>query len=528
VVEGEAARPLLRWAFPAILGVFAAAHLVRIDAPFARHQDAVAVVYASLARNHLDLGLGGTKLGLICASRGQWEAFPEARREFYPNRPFLAPLVLAGAFALLGVSEWVLRATMIAAGLGAVFAFRSLARRLVAAPWDLVATGFFAFMPVFWYFTVAVPHLAFALAFGLGSWAAALRWEETRRARDAAAAAAFGFAACLSDWPGAMGMGGLAAWFLLGKRPWPAAVAAGIAVSSFGLHLLHLRWIDPSGETLRSFLGAPGERSGLPYGSLGVFLASELRELGVYFTAGLLALAAAGLPGLVRGRRDPKTLAVACLLSLGLDEVLFTFWAWSHDFLTYGWAPAAALAAARGAQTLAGAGGWKRKAVLPALVLLAAVQSGVIMADRLTRLGSGEIGVRAAEAVRRTTAPGERTALSFPASPLLAAYYSDRAVLAGNGSGARFRWRDEAKEGRSIRTPEEFLAFVEQGADGADWVVLGDPAAAAASLEFLRRGGVDLALRLGMVPEGHPLRLHLERTARRRLVDGPFLFYRIR
>src|SRR6185369_2292867 len=129
----------------------------------------------------------------------------------------------------------------------------------------------------------------------------------------------------------------------------------------------------------------------------------ELRELGLYFTGGLLLLAAVGARTLPR--------RIWLLAILGLDEVLFMRWAHVHDYLTYPLVPFFALAATKGVETL-----WTtrpRKLAAGALLALAAVQSLAVTFNRLIREGAYEVTYRAGLAIRETTGDRDRILLTI-------------------------------------------------------------------------------------------------------------------
>ena len=391
----------------AVAALFVVALLVNLDAPFVRHREGVGAFYATLARNHVRAGLGVTRGANLETSAPDLAVYGEDwRRYVYPNRPPLSALATAAWFAVFGASEAVLRLSLIAAGLGALLAFRALAGRLAPPREALLATGIFAFMPLFWYFSVVAVHLVYALAFSLAAWACRLRGRN-------AWALVFLALGCLSDWPAYYAAFAMALDAFLSKERKIAAALLATALSAFGLHLAHLAWVG-GGDLVRRFLGAGVERAAFPDPRSYVF--GEARELGLYATAGVLILAAIG------ARRLPRT--VWLLVLLGLDELVFARWALVHDYLTYPLAAFLALAAARGATSLAAAprGRW----AAAALLLLAAVQSALVTGDRLTRSGAQELEVRGGRAVRKVVGPRERALVVFAHQRQFLPWYADR------------------------------------------------------------------------------------------------------
>jgi hypothetical protein len=502
-------------ALAATAGAFTLALCVRITVPFDRHQEWVSIVFASFARNHNDLGYGTTRLGLVHLTPGQREAFSDPREFLYPNRPFLPALAISVLFRVAGPSDAVFRLGMIAVAVGSLLLFAALARRLLPRPWDLAATAAFAFNPMFAWFSLLAVHLAYALFFLLAAWLFALRHEVSGRRRDAAAMIAAAFLACLCDWPGHVGSGALGLWQLLRGRKAIAAGLVATAVGAFGLHLLHLLWLDPSGRVVARFFSAPGERMALQGGVVG-FAVGEAREVLLYFTVGLVAAAGVGIRVLWRERRDPRASAVLVLALLGLDELVFLQWAHVHDFLTFTLAPFVALAAAKGFGAL------RRR---PAAVALAALQAAWVLGDRLTKRGGYEVSVEAGRAIRERTVPGERILIACDSRPMVASYYSERHTAGIEVYRGSLHVHDAAAR-TPVPTTEALERYLEEHGGDYDWIVTADPGRVTA-LEFFRRSQ-GLLPRFWIFPEEHPLRRLLARKAVLRADHGAFVFYRMR
>jgi len=498
-----------QWAVPAaVAAVFVAALFINIGHPFLRHREAVGAVYATMARNHVRLGYSNTRLASYEVSAPNLTVYRDWRTYCYPNRTFLSVLITSVWFQLFGDGEAVLRLSLIAAALGALFAFVALASRLLDPKWVGVATALFALNPMFWYFSIVAVHLVYALAFSLAAWACRVRWEDHRRYR--ILTFVFLFLACESDWPGFYAALAMAIDAVLERRKILAASFFSVGVAVFGLHLLHLWWIDPAhGAMVRRFLSAGAERSAVPNPI--AFGLGEIRELGLYFTGGMIVLAAAGL------KRLPRRIWLLAIL--GLDEVLFMRWAHVHDYLTYPLVPFFALAATKGVETL-----WTtrpRKLAAGALLALAAVQSLAVTFNRLTREGAYEVTYRAGLAIRETTGDRDRILLTIADERQFTPYYADR-YTAGVEPGEPVLMVHPSGERQPAATVEDLERYF------GDYtvVLVGDPDRAASEIRFFN--GKRPSAEFRFLDAAHPLRAKLESIARSKEVHGAFVLYRLR
>lgn len=491
--------------------LFVAAHLPWIGEPFLRHREGVCAQYAVMARNSARLGYATTRFGLLETSSPDLSVYEDWRRYFYPNRPAVSVLATSLWFRAFGDGEWVLRLSLLAASLGTLAAFHALARRIMDARGSAVALAAFAFNPMFWYFSAVAVHLVYALGFSLAAWACRVRWGDARRYRWLTFL--FLFLACQSDWPGYFAALSIAADAVRERRWGLGGAVLGLAVGSFGLHLLHLVWIDPEdGPLVGRLLRAAADRTVVDMPGPWTFLAGEAREVGLYFTVGGLALAAAGASRLPRR---------AWLLGLlGLEEVIFLRWSHVHDYLTYSLTPLFALLVASGVRTLGERPGLRAAAL--ALVGLGAAQSAWITGDRLTRRGAYEVNYRAGLAVREVARPDQRVLLTVADLRQYTPYYADR-YTAGVEPGDPLQLTVHPSGGGQ---PVSGLADLERFLDGFDWVLVGDPDAAAREIRFFR--GRRPPESFWFLDASHPLRRKLESVALAREERGAFLLYRLR
>lgn len=490
--------------------VFAGGLLINIGAPFLRHHESVDTQYATMARNQVRLGYRATRLGSYTISAPDERVYSDWRLYVYPNRPPLSVFVTSLWFRVFGDAEWVLRLSLIAVGLGTLTAFAALARKLLTERWKGIALAAFAFFPIFWYFTVVAVHLAYALCFSVSAWACWVRWEEARRYR--VLAFLFLFLACESDWPGYFAVLSVSADACFRKRWLVAGGFLGMSVACFGLHLLHIYWIDPEhGPMVRIFLRGGWDRSAEWRPSLGAYAKSQTREVGLYFTAGAVLLAAVGARRLSR--------QMWLLGFLGLDEVVFSAWAHHHDYLTYSLTPFFAVAVAKGVEAL-----WTtkcRKAIAGALLAMAALQSIWITGDRLIRQGASEASYLAATAIHETAKPLDRVLITIADERLFIPYYADRytAGLEREGAELVVHW---GRRGPVVERVEDLERYFPD----FSMVLVGDPDAAAREIRFFRGARPPAGFRF-LAPD-HSLRARLESIAISKEKRGAFILYRLR
>lgn len=509
-----------RWLLLGILGIlFAGTCSIGLTRPFLRHQEAVLGRYGSYARNFARMGVWESRFGMIQVNAPDMSVFGDWRDHYYPQRPALSAVLLSFWTRVFGDGEASLRVSLILVGWASILLFHALVRRLLPEPWDLAATALFALNPMFLYYSLIAVHYAYGLLFSLGAWAAAVRLKEGRKY------VVLMFVSlvlgCITDWPPYFTALSLMLYFWRGWRSPMSAAIGTLAVSCFGLNLLH-RWsLDPVTHRFVNQLFAVGAHhvtlSGVsPVG----YLYSEAREIGLYYTVGLSLASIVGIVGLVR-RREWTPLLFGLF---GLEEVLFFRQAYEHDYLTFSLAPFMALTAAVGLRDL-----WERpkvKWVAAALAVLAFLQAAWVNGDRLTRMGGNEPAWQAAVLIREQTAPRERSLLAME-NPLIE-YYGDRYA-------SRI---DTLAKGLSLSPVgpvkidriEDLVAHLERGDAGFDVIVVGAAERAAANIAFFRKVGLASSEyeKWGFFTADHPLRRLLSRQARREESHGAFQLYRMK
>lgn len=507
---------------------------VGITRPFLRHHEGVGTEFGKHARNHLKFGLGKT-LGLrLDVSGPSLEPYECYRDQFYSHHPPLPPLLLAGVFALVGVSEAAFRGFLIAGSVLALLLFRRLAARVLRPPHDRLATACFAFLPMFVYYSIVTCLQLVALVGILGAFVFYLRWVDSGRRRDYAGILASIAFACYSAWEGYYAAPALVVAHLWARRPnrgWVVGLL-GANVAIFGIYLIHLWAADPVHLTpLRSLLGAGLDRSSAQGPSFPAYVLGEARELALLFTLPVLGLAGWWLVTLFGTPRREEDGIVAGSACLGLHEIVFAKVASAHEYYSYGLVVFAALAAAAGlSRLLDRLGARSRRAALAAAGLAAAAfvgQSAWILPRRLTREGGYEFYYRLGLAVREAVPPEGRVFLLTDHIPFYTPFYADRYFL-WYDARHRLLMAENMGPRRTDVPEEEVLRLLRENPGGLHWAVTAEKASVVAHVAWLR-GRDDRHL--------EAFGVETVRTARRELLEqrygpprehGGFLFWKLR
>ncbi len=400
----------------------------RVGKSFTSDVETALAQYGMYGRNYVKYGYLRSGFAPINAS-GPIEHYPSVEEQIYSHRPPTVSVLVTLPYQLFGVSETALRIPVILAALATLALFLALAQRLLGPTWGLVAAGLFALVPIYSYYAVTTVHQVFALMGCLLIVLAALRWIERpdrRRFAELLAATAIG---CWLDWPAYYAAGAMGLLLVLRGAPVRrGGVAVWItAVASFLLFLGYLWLLDPQGGApLRHLRGSGSDHGSLAPFSFFNYLRTEGRELAVHFTLPLLILAGIGAFQL-RPRQDPAHQVMLLLLLLGADEVIFPSMSWWHDYLSMPLAPFAALAAALAMKGLMSS--TPRRLVAAALAAGFLLQTGLVLAKRLTFVGTNEITVALAEELSRRTAATDRSLVRVNHDVHLRAFYADRTVV---------------------------------------------------------------------------------------------------
>lgn len=488
--------------------------------PFLRHREGICATHAVHARNHVIFGLGITKGGNLELGGTDLSVYEDYRDDFYANRPAVSVLGPSTFFWVLGWKEWVYRLNLIVVGLLSILVYSGVARRLLPAPWDLVAVYIFALMPIYAYFSHIANHLDYVILFSLLAWYANLRLDEGPRFRVLLFVSLF--LACNSDWPGYFAAFSIAAHRFKGLKSPVSIGVCGLALGCFALHLLHLWWLGPDIRHIKRFLIGGHDRSLLLSPSVGAYLLEESREVVVNFTAAVTAMAVVGGVAAFRERRW----TVFFLALLGLEEVVFTYLAYDHDFLTITLVPFAATLAAGGAAWL-----WTRRggrAMVLTAGVLAVAQGLWVNIELQRRPGGHDIPWRAAVATREHTLPKDRVLLTIGTRKRLDQYYSERKVSSREWTTDLLCVR---YAGTGVRIPvgEDLSRHLLENKDKYDVVVVADLDTADRE-GLLKEGGItrEEAIRLGFCNPASPIRKTAESLSVFWEVAGPFLIYRLR
>lgn len=498
-----------------------------IARPFLRQHESNGTGFGKYARNHLKFGLGKTRGLLLDVSGPSLEAYDNYRDYFYSSHPPLSALLLAGGFALFGVGEVPFRLLLILLSAVSLLLFRRIAARLLRAPWDRAATAFFAFFPTFVFYSIVTCLQVTALVGVLSAVLFYLRWIECGRRREYVGMVVSIVLACTSSWDGYYAAPALLAAHLWSRRPRRIAVGAllGVNVAVFGIYLLHLRAADPVGlDPLRALGEAALSRSTLQGPPLPAYLLGEAREMALMFTIPALLLAGGWLVAVLRGPRTEGDGLIAGLWLLGLHEIVFSKLASDHEYYSYFFAPAVALAAARGLELL-GRGG--RRALPAALALLFAAQAGWTIDRRLTREGGYEFYYRLALAMRDVAAPGEKVLLLTDHIPFYTPFYADRYTQWYDGPN-----RELVTENTGGRRPgfseEDLARLLRENPGRLDWAVTAEKAVVVPHVRWLRNLDDRQLEAFGVETRRTSRRELLERLHGPPREHGGFLFWDLR
>jgi hypothetical protein len=418
-----------KWGLTGILAVFVAASSVNIHVPFLRHAEGSGTEFGKLARNFHRFGCLKLRFGPLDLSGPRLEDYPDWRHLTMTNRNILPTLYFSMTWGWFGHHEWVFRASLILVGAGNILLFYFLARRVLGAGWPhFAATALFALSPMSVYYTLAAgqyPCSLFMIQVVLLSY---FRWRERRSGRRLALFFAWLFVGCNTGWPvyyAALGVG-LYEFFLERDRRSPLVWAPVACVGFFGIHLLHLLWIEP--DLLRVLVTDARHRIGAEPVSPVAYLIGEARDVAIYHTA-TVALLAGAWAILAIARRQRADGIILGLLVLGLEEIVFYRWAALHDYLTFPLQPFFALAAARALEGLAVR--LPRRWMFGLVGAVAAawlLQSAYISHRRLTTFGAYEFYYRLGTAINASTRPDEKVLVATHDLKLYTPFYADRYI----------------------------------------------------------------------------------------------------
>jgi len=507
---------------------------VGIARPFLRQHESVGAEFGKHARNHLKFGLGTTRGLRLDISGPRLEAYERHQDRYYSNHPPLPALLLAGTFAVFGISEAVFRSFLIAMSVLALLIFRRVAGRVLRPPYDRVATACFAFLPMFVFYSIVTCLQVVALIGVLGSFLFYLRWRDTGRAREYLGIVASLFIACYSSWEGYYAAPALVVAHLWSRRPGRGAVLGllGVNLAIFGLYLLHLWAADPERlAPIRSLLTAAAARSSVQAPPLLGYAFGELRELALMFTLPVLGLAGFWIVSLFRGTREESDGLVAGSAFLGAHEIVFAKLASEHEYFTYALVVFAALAAAAGLSRLAERlrSRSPRTALIVSGLLVAAFigQAAWMMPRRLCREGGYEFCYRLGLAIREVVPPEGKVFVLTDNIPFYTPFYGDRYTLWYDARN-RLLMAENTGPRRADVSEEEVLRLLRDNPDGLDWAVTAEKEITVPKVPWLQRLDDRQLESFGVA---------IGRTARRDLLEqrcgppreaGGFLFWKLR
>ena len=416
------------------------------SAPWVERHHFASAAFATMARNHLELGLEVTK-GASVLRVNPRHPQPVA---IYAHHPFGYPLVLAAVFQVAGATELAARATAIACSLATTCLLFGLLRRAFDWPTALAAAAFFGLAPgtlsdgriVSLEQPVLVAIVASIWCFN--------RWRETGTRRDYCLLVVVLVAGMLIEWQAyyLSGILPVAAW-LLGPRPvrWrPLVGLACVAPLMFAAFLLHIALADPSQfvDLYRTVLFRSGllnsQRQLAELGqatdySIAEFFVRMGQHLQTELTLPLCLLAIAGL-GIIawRMKREPAArppLASPLLLAApaACHTLLFSGAMYVHDCLSILYLPAAAAAGAVALQYLWENVQWRRASIVATFVVVALfLRFSLREVAELQQVAEPDAWLIGTEVAKATRPDDAVLLLGMPYDPVVF-WYAERELL---------------------------------------------------------------------------------------------------
>lgn len=383
--------------------IMAALVLPGAGAPWVERHHFASAAFATMARNHLELGLRITKGASVLRVDPR---HPEPI-SIYAHHPFGYPLLLAGVFRVAGASELAARMSAIACSLATTCLLFVLMRRAFDWPTALAAAALFGLAPgTLCDGRIVSLEQPVLVAIVAAVWRFTC-WRETGARRDYCLLIGVLVAGMLIEWQAyyLSAIFPIAAW-LLGPRPvrWrPLVGLACVAPLMFALFLWHVWVADPEqfSDLYRTMLFRTGlldsQRQLAEFGqvtnySFGQLLARMASHLQTELTLPLCVLAVAGLGVVIwRMRREPAArprLAIPLLLAApaACHTFVFSNAMYVHDCLSILYLPAAAAAGAITLQCLWNNERWRRTGVLATLVVVAFFQRSSLRESKALHL----------------------------------------------------------------------------------------------------------------------------------------------
>lgn len=418
-------------------------------APWVERHHFASAAFATMARNHLELGLRITKGASVLRVDPR---HPEPI-SIYAHHPFGYPLLLAGVFQVAGASEFAARATAIICSLATTFLLFRLMRRAFDWPTALAAAALFGLAPG----TLADGRIVSLEQPALVAIVAAIgafnRWQETGAQRDYWLLIGVLVAGMLIEWQAfyLSAILPVAAW-LLGPRPmnWrPLVGLTCVAALMFALFLLHVWLADPEqfSDLYRTLLYRTGlldsQRQLAELGqvtgySLGEFLMRMGGHLRTELTWPLCSLALVGLGVAWRMQREPAArprLAIPLLLAApaACHTLVFSNAMYVHDCLSILYLPAAAAAGAIALQCLWKNERWRRAGVIASIAVAAIfLRTSLLQVAELQQTTEPDAWLIGSEVAQATRANDDVLLLGMPYDPAVYWYANRELRFAGD------------------------------------------------------------------------------------------------
>lgn len=452
-------------------------NLINVTSPFLYHNESPGTQYGITGRSLVNYDILKLKFAPLFMS-GPITYYDDYRKYYRSDHPFIPSLLTYISFKLFGVHEWSIRIVFILFALCGVALFYILIRKLIGITNAMFGTAIFAFNPMYVYHSSVTVHQITPLVFILLAFYFYFLWRESKRVKYYIGILISIFLACNMDWPGYyIAMVLFVYHFFVEKRNKIWAIFFIVAnIIIFGIYLLHLYILDPSGlNPIKNLLSVGKSRSFLSHHfSFTDYILREFKEFAIYFTVPVIILSVIWLIKIILSKRSKLDYFILATSLLGLDEIFFLDLCYEHDYCSYQLVVFFTLAAVAGLIFLKEQlFRWKKAMGIAVIVIFASgfiVQSAVILHNRFTKIGAWEFYYKMAQAISEKTDYKDKIIMACHNVPWYTPFYADRYFNAYNPV-------EETLLETSISKPitgidiNKFKDFISKNEKGFKWVI---------------------------------------------------------